>query len=114
VTAKPILVLALLAACKAGGAAGDGDGPHVFETMCAACHGPRGKPTEAMTARLGVRDLTAPTFRARVTAELVEAQVRRGSSNKLMPAFDGALSNAQIRAVAAFVAAPAFVSAAGR
>lgn len=84
------------------------DGRALFAQLCAACHGERGKPMEAMVARLGVRDLTDPAFRARVTAALVEKQVRGGSANKLMPAFAGAISDAQIAALAAYVADPAF------
>ena len=61
-----------------------------------------------MIAHLGVRDLTSAEFRARVTPALVEAQIRGGSKNKLMPAFEGALSDAQIKAVAAYVASSAF------
>ena len=62
-----------------------------------------------MIAQLNVRDLTAPEFRARLTPELVEAQVRNGSQNKLMPAFNEVLSAAQIKAVSAWVADPTFV-----
>jgi len=80
----------------------------VFAASCAVCHGPEGKPNELNASRLGVRDLTSPEFRARVNPELVEAQVRLGSKNKLMPSFEGALDDRQIRAVAAFVAAPKF------
>lgn len=102
-------LLLLLVACNgtevAGGAT---DGPKVFSSVCATCHGPNGKPTEAMVSRLDVRDLTAPEFRKRVTPALVENQVRTGSKNKLMPAFEGALSDAQIKAVAAYVASPSF------
>jgi mono/diheme cytochrome c family protein len=76
----------------------------VFASVCAACHGPEGKPNGAMVARLGVRDLTSPEFRARASAELVEHQVRTGSKNKLMPSFEGALDDQQISAVAAYVA----------
>jgi mono/diheme cytochrome c family protein len=80
----------------------------VFASTCATCHGPGGKPSALMTERLGVRDLTAPEFRARVTPALVEAQVRTGSKNKLMPAFEGALGDAQIKAVAGYVAGKQF------
>jgi mono/diheme cytochrome c family protein len=95
----------------AGAAAGhDTDGRAIFQTVCATCHGADGRPPEAMVARLGVRDLTAPELRARVTPALVEAQVRTGSKNKLMPSFAGAISDAQIAAVAAYVASPQFVA----
>lgn len=109
---KPVALLhvvALVAACNSSPVAGGAtDGPKVFSSVCATCHGPAGKPTEAMVQRLNVRDLTAPEFRGRVTEALVENQIRHGSKNKLMPAFEGALSDDQIKSVAAFVASPTF------
>ena len=84
-------------------------GGALFASLCASCHGPDGRPPEAMVVRLGVRDLTSSEFRARVTPGLVEQQVRKGAKNKLMPAFEGALDDAQIKAVAAFVASPQFL-----
>lgn len=103
------VALLLVAACNSSPVAGGTtDGAKVFVSVCATCHGPKGKPSEAMVQRLNVRDLTAREFRARVTPALVENQVRHGSKNKLMPAFEGALSDDQIRSVAAYVAAPAF------
>jgi mono/diheme cytochrome c family protein len=82
----------------------------VFQMMCATCHGADGRPPAAMTARLGVRDLTSAEFRARVTPGLVEQQVRNGSKSKLMPAFAGVLDDAQITAVSAYLASPQFVA----
>ena len=108
---KAILLVAALAACNGDPAGGATGGAQVFASVCATCHGPSGKPTEAMVQRLNVRDLTAPEFRARVTPQLVEAQVRNGSKNKLMPPFQGALTDAQIKAVAAYVAGSGFSSA---
>lgn len=116
--------LAVVAAVALGGAgvgcgkaAGAGrDGRAVFELLCAACHGADGRPPAAMVARLGVRDLTSPEFRARITQlgqlgpTLVERQVREGSKNKLMPSFVGAIDDAQIKAVSEFVASPQFVA----
>ncbi|HSS02401.1 MAG TPA: c-type cytochrome [Kofleriaceae bacterium] len=98
------------AGCSRGAGGDDTDGRAIFQTMCATCHGPDGRPPAAMVARLGVRDLTAPELRARVTPALVAEQVRTGSKNKLMPSFAGAISDAQIAAVAAFVASPQFVA----
>lgn len=63
-----------------------------------------------MAAQLKVRDLTDPAWRTKATPSLVAHQVRSGSMNKLMPSFTGALSEAQITAVAAYVASPAFVT----
>lgn len=99
---------ALAAACNSEPAGGAQDGPTLFQSLCATCHGQDGRPPAAMVARLGVRDLTAPEFRARATPGLVEQQVRHGSQNKLMPAFEGAISDAQIRAVSAYVGSPKF------
>lgn len=101
-----------IAGCRAdAGASGaaPGDGARIYEAMCAACHGPTGKPTEAMVARMNVRDLTSAALRSRVTPTLVEQQVRAGSTNKLMPAFEGAMSDAQIKAVSAYVASDSFL-----
>lgn len=104
-----LLALVLAAAC--GSPAGDSkDGALIYGSMCAACHGDAGKPSEAMATRLGVRDLTDPAVRTRLTPAHVAEQVRGGSQNKLMPAFDGALTPAQIEAVSAFVASPGFVT----
>jgi mono/diheme cytochrome c family protein len=104
------IAIAALACGLAGcGPSDSANGPEVFATICANCHGPTGRPPAEMVARLNVHDLTAPEFRKRVTIELVEAQVHWGSKNKLMPAFDGALRDDQISAVAAYVAGPSFV-----
>jgi mono/diheme cytochrome c family protein len=63
-----------------------------------------------MRTRLGVRDLTDPDLRARITPGFVEKQVRSGSKNKLMPAFAGVIDDGQITAVAAYVASPQFLA----
>jgi cytochrome c oxidase cbb3-type subunit III len=98
-----LLGCAACAGCTNGIAGGAADGPKVFAEACAACHGPSGRPPEALVASLGVRDLTAPEFRARVSEQLVEHQVRTGAQNGKMPSFVGTLTDAQITAVAAYV-----------
>ena len=103
-----ILLGLLLTACDRGAAGGSTDGAQVYQSVCATCHGADGKPPEAMVARLNVRDLSSTELRARVTPALVEHQVRTGSKNKLMPAFEGALTDAQIKAVAEYVASKSF------
>jgi len=102
------VVLLVAVGCGGDPVGNTTDGRAVFQAMCATCHGLEGRPPAAMIARIGVRDLTEREFRARVTPALVEHQVRVGSKSKLMPAFEGALSDAQITAVAALVASPAF------
>lgn len=106
----PSLIIALAAGLAIGGAGcnspvatGSVDGKALFASACVTCHGPEGTPPASMAAQLGVRDLRSPEFRARATVALVEHQVRTGSKNKLMPSFAGALSEAQITAIATFV-----------
>lgn len=107
------MLLAVLAtACDQQVAGGSTDGRAVYDASCVTCHGSNGKPNATMAARLGVRDLTAPELRAKITPAYVEQQVRKGSENKLMPAFQDALTDAQIKAVAAYVASKQFVQAA--
>ncbi len=112
-TSKLYAVAAVVVALGCGSrdpSGGSRDGRTVFQAMCASCHGADGRPSAAMMARLGVRDLTAPEFRARATPGLVEQQVRTGSRSKLMPSFEGAIDDAQITAVAAYVASPQFLA----
>jgi mono/diheme cytochrome c family protein len=114
VTVKPWLLLALIAACEQKVAGGSADGAQLYQSVCAACHGAKGKPDAAMVARLAVKDLTSAVVRERMTAASVEKQVRDGSTNKLMPAFAGALTDEQIIAVAVYVASSAFVHQAAK
>jgi mono/diheme cytochrome c family protein len=102
------VLLLLLVACDAG--ANLKDGTQVYEQICVTCHGQTGTPDATMVAKLGVKDLRAPALRAKITSYLVENQVKHGSQNKLMPAFEGALTDIQIKAVAEYVASPAFLA----
>jgi mono/diheme cytochrome c family protein len=101
VAMRGIAIATLLAASACGRvASGSNDGAGVFAAACASCHGERGTPPVQMTQQLGVRDLASPEFIARRTREVVIEQVRRGAANGRMPAFSGALTDAQIQAVA--------------
>lgn len=106
------LVAGVGAGCSASAPpAGEAGAPAaLFDRLCTTCHGPTGQPTASMVARLNVRDLTAPEVRAVLTPARVEAQVRKGSSNKLMPGFEGLVSDAELTALAAWVASPAFLA----
>lgn len=107
---RSVALVILVAACSAGEQAGSStNGAELFGRLCSTCHGPNGKPDATMAARLNVRDLTAPEFRARVSYALVETQIRQGSQNKLMPSFQGALTDEQIQALAKYVSDPSFV-----
>jgi len=103
------VIAGLAAACSPDPTGGSVDGAKIYDGMCTSCHGPTGHPSEQMIQQLNVRDLTSPELRAKATPEFVEAQVRRGSTNKLMPSFQGALTEDQIKAVSAYVASPAFL-----
>ncbi len=94
---------AFAAACSGQVAGGSTDGAKVFAAACARCHGERGRPPQQMVDQLGVRDLTGAEWKARRALATVEHQVRQGAASGRMPAFTGALTDAQIKAVAAYV-----------
>ena len=108
VTCAILTVLGM--ACSRGPDPTTSDGSALFDKYCVTCHGSTGKPSAVMVAQLKVRDLTAPEVRATLTPERIAQQVRAGSQNKLMPAFGAVLEEAQIAAVAAYVASPGFLS----
>ena len=101
--------LVLLVACEKPAEPEAADGAALYGMYCASCHGPKGKPDATMVARLGVRDLTSTELRARITPALVEQQIRKGSQNKLMPAFEGGLAPDSIKAIADYVASATFL-----
>ncbi len=104
-----VFFVALLG-CKSPVPADSKDGPALFAAYCASCHGPDGRPPAAMVARLGVKDLTSAEIRKKATPAFVESQIRNGSQNKLMPSFLGVIPEAQMQAIADWVANPAFVT----
>jgi mono/diheme cytochrome c family protein len=103
------LVLFVIAACGANETSNSVDGKTLYAEHCARCHGPDGRPDAMMVARMGVRDLTSPELRARITPLLVEGQMRQGSKNGLMPSFTGGLRDEQFKAIAEYVAGPTFL-----
>lgn len=110
-SARWLLALLVGAGCNAAAPTTTLDVTALYGKYCAVCHGPNGTPDATMVARMNVRDLNAPETRARLTPELVEHQIRKGSENKLMPGFEGAIGDAQIKALATWVASPAFPAA---
>jgi mono/diheme cytochrome c family protein len=100
---RRILLLVLLGACSGEVAGGRADGPAVFAEVCARCHGPGGKPDASMVAQLGVKDLTSDHVQRELSDADLERQIRRGSANRRMPAFEGALGDAQIAALVRYV-----------
>ena len=94
---KKMLVAAVLALLVAPAvqAAGPAD---AFQAKCAACHGKDGKGQTAMAQKLGVKDLTV----TKLSAADIEKVVTNGKG-KMTP-FKGKLSDAEISALAKYVA----------
>ncbi len=76
-------------------AAGPAD---TFQAKCAACHGKDGKGSSPMAQKLGVKDLTA----TKLSAADIEKTILNGKG-KMTP-FKGKLSDAEISALAKWVA----------
>jgi mono/diheme cytochrome c family protein len=93
----------VLVGCNSSVADGEANGAKVFAGACARCHGPNGRPDPGMVAKLGVKDLTSAKLQARLTDGEIRQQILKGSKNKQMPSFDGALTDAQVDAVIAHV-----------
>jgi mono/diheme cytochrome c family protein len=97
------LCLLGLGGCMPEVAGGRADGKAIFTEICARCHGMEGTPEETMAKQLGVRNLRDAAFQAGISDADLRARIAQGSANRRMPAFEGALSPAQIDAVAAHV-----------
>ena len=106
---RVVIALVLAAGCS-DPTGGSVEGRALYGKLCAQCHGATGKPTAAMVQSVGVRDLSDPSVRAKLTEARVADQIRKGSANKLMPAFTGLVTEPQIEALAAFVLSPAFLA----
>ncbi len=76
-------------------AAGPAD---TFQSKCAACHGKDGKGTSPMAQKLGVKDLTV----TKLSAAEIEKVISNGRG-KMTP-FKGKISDAEISALAKYVA----------
>jgi cytochrome c oxidase cbb3-type subunit 3 len=85
----------LLLSCWLPAAMAAPDGAGLFSRYCAACHGDKG------TGGVGV-PLALPSFLDSVDDRFLATTIRDGRPGRVMPAFD-ALSDAQIRAIIAFI-----------
>jgi cbb3-type cytochrome c oxidase subunit III len=81
------------------------DGPTLYSTFCAACHGPSGQgmryPGMAAFPAIGNRD-----FLSRVSDDFLRETIRRGRPGRRMPAWgelEGGLRPAEIDAVVAYL-----------
>ena len=84
-------------------AGGSTDGAAIFRDACARCHGPEGVPDKGMAARTGVKSLTTDRVRSILSDDDLRKQIIYGSKSKTMPAFQRALSDAQVTAVVAYL-----------
>jgi cytochrome c6 len=76
------------------------DGKALFAQKCASCHGPDGKGKTKMGEKLGAKDLSGIKSSE---AEIV-AVISNGKPPKML-AYKGKLSDAEIKALAAYVKA---------
>jgi mono/diheme cytochrome c family protein len=76
------------------------DGPALFKSKCAACHGADGKGETAMGKKLGIRSLASKDVQKQTDAELLA--VTKKGKNK-MPAYDGKIPEADLKAVVAHI-----------
>lgn len=100
-----VLTLATLApGCDSSKiAGGEADGARIFAEACSRCHGSSGTPPPNMVAQYGVPDLRRPDFHRDNDLASIRKRIAQGSNRKGMPAFETAMSAAQLDAVAAHV-----------
>jgi len=96
-----VLALATSAPARADGP----DGARIYAEQCAGCHGDDGRGDGPAAAALipKPRNFRDPAFWQDRTPAQIEAIVRAGKPGSMMMAFGGALSDAEIAAVARFV-----------
>ncbi len=77
----------------------------VFQVQCARCHGPegRGDGPDAATLRPPPRDLRGNTWHTPPSRESIQATIRGGVPNSMMPGFSASLSASELAAVGDYV-----------
>jgi len=90
------LAIAAVLAITAAAARGE-DAAALFQAKCKICHGPDGKGAPA-GLKMGVKDLTAAKISAADAAKAIQ-----DGKGKMTP-FKGKLTDAEIQALAAYVA----------
>lgn len=76
-------------------------GRRIFERKCARCHGSNGDGKTVVAGRFPYANLIDRVWRADGSAESIEKQIRRGRDP--MPAFQGKLTDEQIRQTVTYV-----------
>jgi mono/diheme cytochrome c family protein len=76
------------------------NGAAIFQEQCSGCHGPDGKAQTDMGKKMQAADLTSDEIQQQSDSKLAGI-VKSGQ--KKMPAFNGKLSDDEIKAVVAYV-----------
>jgi len=76
-------------------------GRRIFERKCARCHATNGDGKTVVAGRFPYANLIDGVWRSDGTAESIEKQIRRGRDP--MPAFQGKLTDEQIRQTVTYV-----------
>lgn len=76
------------------------DAPPAFVKSCAPCHGKRGAADTPVAKSLGVKRLDAPDVQKKKDEEIL-AVIDRGKGK--MPSFAGKISEADVKAIVAFI-----------
>ena len=95
-----LVIVALALVLPAFGAAGD-NGPDLFATKCASCHGKDGSGSTALGKNLKARDLASPDVQKVSDKELKDI-ISKGKPPK-MPAYSSRLNDAQIGDLVKFI-----------
>jgi mono/diheme cytochrome c family protein len=98
-----VLLLAPALAAQAGPAGGGSDAPALFAANCAKCHGLDGSGTGPAVLDRPARNFKEGGFSFGNTAETIARTIAYGIPGSPMPAFDTALDEAQLRALAEYV-----------
>ncbi|MGB6132756.1 MAG: cytochrome c [Acidobacteriaceae bacterium] len=95
-----MLALGLLTTSLAIPAFAQSGGADTFKTKCAMCHGPDGLATTSMAKMLKIPSFKSPDLVKAPDSQLIDA-TKNGKGK--MPAYNGKLTDAQIKEVVAYI-----------
>jgi len=98
-----VLLLAPALAAQAAPASSGADAPALFATNCAKCHGLDGSGTGPAVLDRPARNFKEGGFSFGNTPEVIARTIAHGIPGSPMPAFEGALSDEQLRALGEYV-----------
>ena len=95
-----VALVAVLALGLATCAYAQDDAAATYKSKCQVCHGPDGKGDTAMGKKLGAKDFHSPEVTKMSDADLIGI-TKKGKDK--MPAYDGKLTDDQIKALIKYV-----------